>query len=349
MPGHNPDQGTAFGGRVLCQNCHHENPDDVAYCVHCGESLNFSTTIIIPNRSDILSRGGHMTELAKVHRNSIVLYIMGHDQPLVIKGHGQTLLGRHSPGHPPPNLDLGKYDGQILGVSRQHAIIRSTDKGCTIEDLGSSNGTFVNESRLGPNQISQLRNGDLIRLGQLMIYIYFQAKDKRQTMDQHDIFVQILAALPQGTDNLNIANRVIPYLREIARLQSIIDKLIGREATKLQIKTINRMETIENHVQVMMVGHSEAVEFIHDVLNPWRDQHTAKLRQAKASQTQSTDILTIPQHVRSELFALAQILIQQFAKTDEAKDDPKPYIRDVAGPMYELAISEMQVQNVEVD
>jgi pSer/pThr/pTyr-binding forkhead associated (FHA) protein len=59
-----------------------------------------------------------------------------------------------------------------LGVSRQHAAIRYTDSTFTIEDLKSSNGTWVNENRLEPNQPRVLRNGDVIRLGQLIIFVY---------------------------------------------------------------------------------------------------------------------------------------------------------------------------------
>ncbi len=48
-------------------------------------------------------------------------------------------------------------------VSRKHARISRTDSGYTIEDLGSSNGTFVNGERI--QGLRPLSNGDTIRLG----------------------------------------------------------------------------------------------------------------------------------------------------------------------------------------
>ncbi|MCI0351315.1 MAG: FHA domain-containing protein, partial [Acidobacteriales bacterium] len=93
---------------------------------------------------------------------------------LLVEGTGQpTILGRQTQGTPVPGMvDLSKYQAHLLGVSRQHAAISFTDSTFTIEDLNSSNGTWVNENRIEPKQPRTLRNGDVIRLGQLIIFVY---------------------------------------------------------------------------------------------------------------------------------------------------------------------------------
>jgi hypothetical protein len=48
-------------------------------------------------------------------------------------------------------------------VSRRHATFRAVDSGIGIEDLGSSNGTFVNEQRV--SGIVTLADGDAVRFG----------------------------------------------------------------------------------------------------------------------------------------------------------------------------------------
>jgi pSer/pThr/pTyr-binding forkhead associated (FHA) protein len=49
-------------------------------------------------------------------------------------------------------------------VSRRHAVVRSADGGLEITDLGSLNGTFVNDGRIeGPRRLAR---GDLVRVGQ---------------------------------------------------------------------------------------------------------------------------------------------------------------------------------------
>jgi hypothetical protein len=48
-------------------------------------------------------------------------------------------------------------------LSRQHAILRTGPGGITVEDLGSTNGTFVNGSRI--SGVRQVRPGDTVEVG----------------------------------------------------------------------------------------------------------------------------------------------------------------------------------------
>ena len=69
------------------------------------------------------------------------------------------------------------------GLSREHALIRYTADGFMLEDLGSRNGTFVNNS---PTQKLLLKHGDRIRVGQT--YILFLTDKDTQTMRfEHEI------------------------------------------------------------------------------------------------------------------------------------------------------------------
>jgi diguanylate cyclase (GGDEF)-like protein len=48
-------------------------------------------------------------------------------------------------------------------ISRNHACIRNTKRGVTVEDMGSTNGTFVNDELVEGKR--ELRNGDLVKIG----------------------------------------------------------------------------------------------------------------------------------------------------------------------------------------
>ena len=64
--------------------------------------------------------------------------------------------------------------GEDIEISRCHARIRRTPPhGCVIEDLGSTNGTFVNERRItGPEPLSV---GDRVRVGETTLVVQFSA------------------------------------------------------------------------------------------------------------------------------------------------------------------------------
>jgi serine/threonine-protein kinase len=67
-----------------------------------------------------------------------------------------------------PHLDL-TYNDPAAYVSRQHARIVADDGGYFIEDLGSANGTYLNERRLPPGVPTRLRNGDKVRIGKVLL------------------------------------------------------------------------------------------------------------------------------------------------------------------------------------
>ena len=79
--------------------------------------------------------------------------------------YGQTIL---EPTPYPYNVGRAP-DNQLvvndIKVSSHHAQIRPDGDGYVIVDLGSSNGTFVNEQRLVPNQSHILSSNDRIRIG----------------------------------------------------------------------------------------------------------------------------------------------------------------------------------------
>jgi len=100
--------------------------------------------------------------------------INGAKDPIQLSGKTKYLLGRADPKHDVnPDIDLGPYGGQQLGVSRKHAYLIQVDNGLSIRDLDSTNGTTVNGQIISANQDRPLRDGDEVRLGKLAFNIYF--------------------------------------------------------------------------------------------------------------------------------------------------------------------------------
>lgn len=72
-----------------------------------------------------------------------------------------------------PGIDLVPYGAYARGISRRHAALLLSRKRLTIRDLKSSNGTYINQEMLDPHEAHQLRDGDEVRLGNLVIKVNF--------------------------------------------------------------------------------------------------------------------------------------------------------------------------------
>lgn len=77
-----------------------------------------------------------------------------------------------------PDIDLAPHSGREEGVSREHARILARDNRILIQDLGSSNGTFINGVQVSPDTPTRLRDGDELRLGFLNLQVHFIIKPK---------------------------------------------------------------------------------------------------------------------------------------------------------------------------
>jgi len=75
------------------------------------------------------------------------------------------IAGAERPAQPGTTIGRAECDVDLNDpdVSRRHAVVRSVDTGVALEDLGSTNGTWVNGRRI--EGIVELSAGDEVRFG----------------------------------------------------------------------------------------------------------------------------------------------------------------------------------------
>lgn len=75
-----------------------------------------------------------------------------------------------------PDIDLEAFQGAEMGVSRLHLSMRydGDHNALHIYDLGSSNGSYLNNQRLNPHEVRFLRDGDQLRLGRMVLQVRFK-------------------------------------------------------------------------------------------------------------------------------------------------------------------------------
>jgi hypothetical protein len=84
------------------------------------------------------------------------------DKPIGLEIFGDVIIGRTTVEGTPIDLDLTNYDGDNLGVSRRHAVLRPRTDRLDLIDLGSTNGTLCNAVKLRAGVPQELSDGDTL-------------------------------------------------------------------------------------------------------------------------------------------------------------------------------------------
>lgn len=103
----------------------------------------------------------------------VVFQIMPSGQCLVSDLSSPAILGRGPTLENEEVTDLSPFSARTHGVSRQHCHLTRQGNRLIVTDLGSTNGTFVNNIRLIPNHVYTLSDNDMLVLGTLHILVCF--------------------------------------------------------------------------------------------------------------------------------------------------------------------------------
>jgi hypothetical protein len=168
----------------ICPVCKTKNQTEAILCEHCGAPLNdplsdaehrTKTTDMQALTPDMIEEWVlKNTKEAVVPDSGISFYVDGHSMPAHIDPEGEFVLGRKVGVTSDLLLDLAPFGGYSLGLSRRHVLIRRTRDGYEILDLGSVNGTWLNEERLVPHRPYPLLSGSHLRLGRMRLLVLYQ-------------------------------------------------------------------------------------------------------------------------------------------------------------------------------
>lgn len=168
----------------ICPNCKAENERGASVCKQCGAALSDSlleagvktrTTDMQAVTSEMMAEWSlpGSRELS-IPDAGIAFYVDGHSMPAYIDTQTEFILGRKVGTTSEILLDLAPFGGYSLGLSRRHAVIRQTRDGYELMDLGSVNGTWLNEERVTPHKAYPLPSGSNLRLGRMRLLVLYR-------------------------------------------------------------------------------------------------------------------------------------------------------------------------------
>lgn len=153
---------------VFCNHCGHRNPPDSSFCSSCGSTLDLKAdrtitlTAVDPLQDAPGAADDVVVSMGELPHGVAALIVRSGPQAgdrfdLV---NDETRLGRH------PESEIMLDD---ITVSRRHATIERTAEGYVVSDVGSLNGTYVNQERIDR---AVLQHGDELQVGKFRLVLF---------------------------------------------------------------------------------------------------------------------------------------------------------------------------------
>lgn len=164
---------------IVCAVCHHSELEGEIFCAECGARLvpawddDHPTTVFPEPGSAMRSTRAATPRQLVLKPGQVMLHIAGVPDPVPLEGQSEYVFGRDRHTGGLSQVNLNAYGAQEKGVSRVHAALRREKERWVVVDLGSTNGTRLNGTRLAPQQPAPLADGDEIRLGGLAMRVTF--------------------------------------------------------------------------------------------------------------------------------------------------------------------------------
>ena len=287
----------------VCPNCLHPNEAYVDICANCGSPMPSTIPVRTPLRVDPSEETVSLPELqlGAIAARSIVFAVVGYSHSLAVQRQDEIVLGRYVLGEEPPAVDLGKYNGHLLGVSRRHAVVRFSRSGCVLEDLNSANGTWINENQLRPFTPHPLHGGEQIRLGNLIMFVYFSDAETLLLSDS-----ELDGDTPHVLTPRVLASKLSPYLQKLADLQMAVNQILGTPNVSPVIENI--VTTNRQVFELKISKASEALDLLMRFVRPWKTKHARTLQAMKtAAKARSPE----PDEQLQQMFSNAVYLLAQ--------------------------------------
>ena len=280
---------------TFCPVCQRKNKTDATRCAYCGSAMQkaqsgmgiHTTLNIAPSTDTIQAKERCQVYLKQIKPGDICFILEKKQTQIVSHKVSETILGRFfddlESGN--GNLDLDPYGAGAAGVSRRHARIIRVDEQFIIEDLNSTNGSWLNGQRISAGTTYPLTCGDQIWLGQFKLTICFH---QEETIPTTILFLRDTASSEKYLTPHVLLTQIGPYLNAVADLQQIAADCLQQGATELVIEKLDASGS-DSYILVHIAHSPEAIHLIRKWITPWqREQQHDTENSANTSETKQS-------------------------------------------------------------
>jgi ribosomal protein L40E len=161
----------------ICPICQMSNDPNAIICHSCGAHIelrpNVPTTRLVSDPLAPAEGAARPQEGGQPAPEGISIFLLNGGGLVALRTEHEFILGRAGESASDPLVDLTGFEAFSLGVSRHHALVKSTGDRYLLIDMNSSNGTWIDGQRLVPTRPYDLPSGAVIQLGRLKLIVNY--------------------------------------------------------------------------------------------------------------------------------------------------------------------------------
>lgn len=164
---------------TICSNCGHQNRAGTLICDKCGTMLEELVKARETNQTIQFVESPSNDSGNDQSPDALVLTVkraVG-QPPFILDNRNREYFVGRSDASVTADIDLGLFNGVNYGVSRRHARIFFAENAWMVEDLGSTNGSYLNRHRINQGTQRIIQNGDELVFGKMIVLAYFTNDD----------------------------------------------------------------------------------------------------------------------------------------------------------------------------
>ncbi len=347
--------------KKVCKACGKLNDVNATVCAYCNTpfvamSLSLTTSQVPPPPPSQFTPE-RVVQLTGLYADLIVFQIANYEQPLLVKVSGDAVsIGRYSPGEKPPTVDLTPFNGSLMGVSRQHALITKDETGYKVKDLSSTNGTWLNEVRLPAQEFHALQSGDILRLGQVNTSVYFRLNQANNPSETTlTLKSDVEASIPLKLTAKTLETVLLPYLKAIEAFQKACEDVMSQPLSEMIVVNIAK-DPEKPQIIVRATGLYQAFRLLRINIVRWREMHLETITKLNeklpvtyndwtVEPTTSETIdsqLDTDKKLRESAIELAYEILTDLAP-HRSKEDNKAYVPKILPYLQQLALSPLRL------
>ncbi len=267
---------------------------------------------------DAISRARLKLDDASAKTSSITVDIEGTPAPIIFHNRQEIIVGRVDPKTDKyPDIDMSGLPINFASISRRHMRLIFVNGNWHAEDMGSSNGTWLNGNLMVAYKRYPLRNGDRFRVGTVDCVVTFEdvpmtvapselpelpekpstvISDTTTTPPVLDTLTLTTAGMTEKQRGLSpnyLQNNILPYVSAITDMMLAVDYIKKRPKRDISIVAIM---VNYPHITIQLSCQHEVLEFLTDVTHKAESDNNIT-KALTALKQDNDDILDDPEAV----------------------------------------------------